>query len=269
MNAVAAIRNALILLLAVVALIGCARPSIPSMPFTSGSASKSLEAELPAYHWVLEEASDRYGYYNPELFAGDTDNIQLNFRDGRISVSGSCNQMGASYSIRGETLSVGDLMQTMMACERPLMVREAAIRNFLRLPLKAKLGGDEALALTLSSGDGSNLVFKGVPTAQTRFGSTGEQIFLEVQPHKAACHHAMIPDYQCLQVREVRYDSNGVQSSAGDWTYLYQEIEGFEHQAGTRYVLRVQRYMVANPRADETSIAYVLDMVVETVRVMN
>ncbi|MNV62517.1 hypothetical protein D3C71_1550660 [compost metagenome] len=74
----------------------------------------------------------------------------------------------------------------------------------------------------------------------------------------------MIPNYQCLMVRERRYNEAGVQQSTQDkWRPLYQSIEGFEHQEGVRTVLRVKRYDWKNPPADAPSKVYVLDMVVE------
>lgn len=74
----------------------------------------------------------------------------------------------------------------------------------------------------------------------------------------------MIPDYQCLQVRERRYDDAGLQLPTRDkWHPLYQSIEGFEHRDGVRTVVRVKQYDWKNPPADAPSTVYVLDLVVE------
>ncbi|KAG0930053.1 hypothetical protein G6F31_017142 [Rhizopus arrhizus] len=99
---------------------------------------------------------------------------------------------------------------------------------------------------------------------RTLYGSAGETIFLEVAAKKAECSHPMIPNYQCLMVRERRYNEAGVQQPTQDkWHPLYQSIEGFEHKDGVRTVLRVKRYDWKNPPADAPSKVYVLDMVVE------
>ena len=45
---------------------------------------------------------------------------------------------------------------------------------------------------------------------------------------------------------------------------FYGDIEGYAHEAGIRNVLRVKRYTIKNPPADGSSLAYVLDMVVES-----
>ena len=43
-----------------------------------------------------------------------------------------------------------------------------------------------------------------------------------------------------------------------------QNIEGYTHEAGIRNVLRVKRFNVKNPPAGAPSVAYVLDIVVES-----
>ena len=107
--------------------------------------------------------------------------------------------------------------------------------------------------------------FAGVATADTRFGGPGERVFLEVASERVACPHAMIPDFQCLHVREVTYDDKGLKvGTPGEFEHFYDSIEGYTHEPGIRNVLRVDRYTVKNPPADASSSAYVLDMVVES-----
>ena len=90
-------------------------------------------------------------------------------------------------------------------------------------------------------------------------------VFLEVAAQTRPCTHPLIPDKQCLQVREIRYDDAGVkQGDDGEFQNFYDAIEGYTHEPGVRNVLRVKRYPVQNPPADASSRAYVLDMVVES-----
>lgn len=94
-------------------------------------------------------------------------------------------------------------------------------------------------------------------------------MFFEVAPQRKACAHpliqdALIPDMQCLQVRKRTYADNGTLASQGEWQPLYQQIEGSTHTPGTRHVLRVKQFSVANPPAGASSVAYVLDRVVES-----
>ena len=110
--------------------------------------------------------------------------------------------------------------------------------------------------------------FEGAPTAATRFGGPAERVFLEVGPETRPCSHPLIPDKQCLQVREVRFDENGLRvGEPGEWQNFFDEIEGYTHQPGVRNVLRIDRYTRANVPADASRYAYVLDMVVESEQV--
>src|SRR3546814_13619506 len=75
----------------------------------------------------------------------------------------------------------------------------------------------------------------------------------------------MMPDYKCLQVREIRYDDSGVKQPPGEWEAFYGDIEGFEFRAGERKVLRLKQFDQPDPvPADASSVAYVLDLVVES-----
>src|SRR3546814_19833264 len=88
---------------------------------------------------------------------------------------------------------------------------------------------------------------------------------MEVAPQRIDCNHPMMPDYKCLQVREIRYDDSGVRQPPGEWAAFYGDIEGFEFRAGERKVLRLKKFDRPEPvPADASSIAYVLAMVVES-----
>ena len=72
-------------------------------------------------------------------------------------------------------------------------------------------------------------------------------------------------DHRCLWVRERKYDANGVAlAPTEDWHFLYQDIEGYTHEAGIRNVVRIHKFDIKNPPADAPSVAYVLDLVVES-----
>ena len=144
-------------------------------------------------------------------------------------------------------------------------LKDAEIGQRLKGDLRATLSGESTEpALELVAQDGSVLKFVGEPTPETLYGSAGETMFLEVAPKRADCSHPMIPRYQCLMVRERRYNDAGVQlPPQEDWHPLYQSIEGYDHRDGVRTVLRVKRYDWKNPPADAPSKVYVLDLVVE------
>lgn len=158
-------------------------------------------------------------------------------------------------------------MQTMMACADPvLMERETTIRGVLEgQPSILVSTPEDTPLLVLTAADGQTLSFTGQPTAQTRYGGPGTLQFLEIAAQTVPCNHPLQPDASCLKARELHYDANGLRDGEpGPWEIMAQSIEGYEHQPGVRHVVRVKRYTVPNPPADGSSIAYVLDMVVES-----
>lgn len=243
-----------------------AEPPAPDPVDAVDAATPAITASrLDAWHWRLEEAVDAGGDRISALFGNPEQPLQLDFSEGRVAVSGGCNRIGGGYSHEGDALRVAQLVQTQMACPQPLMDQDAAIAGLL--------GGDLALAtedsdpprLVLTAADGARLTFTGAPTAETRFGGPGERMFLEVASQRAECSHPLIPDYQCLRVREVAYGEDGLRSGEpGEWQLLYEDIEGFEHQPGVRNVVRVYRYNRDPVPADASSIVYVHDMTVES-----
>ncbi|WP_434728609.1 DUF4377 domain-containing protein [Pseudomonas soli] len=235
----------------------------PSMPATTAPAA--AQPLLSAYYWNLASASDAAGKPNAALATGSERKLRLNFGDQRLNISGGCNNQFGGYSYQDGVLKVQPLASTMMACDKRLMDLDAEIGRLLKGDLRAAFSGEtHAPVLQLTTQDGSVLKFQGEATPETRYGSKGETKFLEVAANTVKCSHPLIPNYQCLQVRERRYDDAGLQLPTQDnWHPLYQSIEGYEHRDGVRTVLRVKQYEWKNPPADASSQVYVLDLVVE------
>ena len=241
-----------------------AMPATSTTPATP--AASDANADLGRYHWRLQDATDASGKRIDALFVQADKPLQLDFADGRVTVANACNRMGGGYSLEGESLAVARMASTMMACADPkLMALDGEIGKRLEGASKFALLANDTPTLTLANGAGDKLVFAGEPTAQTRYGGPGEHIFLEVAAHAKPCSHPLIPDMQCLQVREVKYDDKGLKvGTPGEFGNFYDPIEGYTHEDGVRNVLRVDRYAIENPPADGSSNAYVLDMVVES-----
>lgn len=246
------------------AWLGCSGGTTATTPTTAATQGASAQvdaASLAAQHWHLTDATRADGSRIAELLPRADRPIQLDFTDGHVGVSNACNHMAGSFTLTGDAIRVGDVMATEMACEEPLMRAESAMGGVLR-------GGGtlrfEAGLLVWTTPGADTLRFRGEPTADTRYGGPGEQVFFEVAAQRTDCSHPEMPDYRCLSVRELHYDESWVVASRGEWQPLYQEIEGFTHAPGTRSVLRLRRYTIANPPADGSSVAYVLDMVVES-----
>ncbi len=78
-----------------------------------------------------------------------------------------------------------------------------------------------------------------------------EVLVLEVAPDSIACVGERVG--RCIQVR-----SPGEE----DWRKFYDPIDGFRHEPGVRYTLRVGRREVRNPPADGSAFTYRLIKVI-------
>ena len=267
---------ALLLPLALAACTGTMSTSEPATPATPAApatpvapvapAAPELAAELPRFHWRLQDATAADGSRIEALFARADVPVQLDFDKGRLAVSNTCNRMGGSYALAAGTLTVGRMASTMMACTDPkLMALDGEVGKRLEGALSRALVAGETPQLTLGNAGGDRLVFAGTPTADTVYGGPGERLFLEVAAKTKPCSHPLIPDLQCLQVRELKYDDKGLKvGTPGAFGNFYDSIEGYTHEPGVRNVLRLQRYTRQNVPADASKYAYVLDMVVES-----
>ena len=239
----------------------------PSADATAAPAHAVADtATLGGYHWRLESATDSSGARIDALFPGADHVLTLDFVDGRVSVSGGCNGHGGSYTVGdGGKLDIGQLMSTRKTCAAPLMDADPAIAALLAQAQEVRFEEGTPPRLQLIAADGSTTAWTGEATAEARYGGPGETVFMEVAPQRIACSHPMIPDYQCLQVRQIRYDDNGVKHPPGEWEAFYGDIEGSEFREGERKLLRLKKFTKPDPvPADASSIVYVLDMVVES-----
>jgi heat shock protein HslJ len=225
-----------------------------------------MAGTLPKYHWRLASAVDAQGRPIDALLVRPAQPLTLDFQDGRLAISNTCNRMSGSYTLGGNGVAIGRLASTMMACTDPkLMALDQEVGKRLQGKLGVRLSKGDARQLELKTASGDVLVFASEETAATRHGSAGERVFLEVAAQTAPCSHPMIPNMQCLQVREIKYDEKGLKvGTPGPFGNFYATIEGFTHEPGVRTVLRVDRYTIKNPPADAPSQAFVLDMVVES-----
>ncbi len=230
-----------------------------------GAANPDMAASadtLTAYHWQLEQPR-----------AATAKPVQLTFADQRLMVSGLCNVLGASYNIDGPKMTVQQVVGTLRMCpDQALMKTEQEVGTRLEKVQSWSIAGapaesaDQGPVLTLNFNDGGQWLLKGEPTDESKYASSGETVFLEIQPQLAPCNHPLIPNKQCMKVRTVEYDESGIKQKLGAWELFYSDIEGYQHNAGVRNILRVKRYTLANPPADASRYAYVLDMVVESER---
>lgn len=236
----------------------------PSVSNTSTAPISMNDAStLQAYHWQLEAVSGADQAWYDSGKAALNAPVQWTFhgKEQTVSVSGLCNTVNAAYSTTGQNISFKSGIRTMMACaDSRLMDLENRLATALESVKTWQLSGSAAAPrLVIAFANGSQWSFKGVPTDATRFGSAAEQIFLEIAPNTRSCNDGL-RTRQCLEVRRVSFDANGLRQGAGPWELFYDQIEGFSHDPSLRTVLRVNRYERNNPPADASRYVYVLDM---------
>ncbi|MFH7765299.1 DUF4377 domain-containing protein [Acinetobacter sp. BSP-28] len=192
--------------------------------------------------------------------------LVLNFDDkGRLSIATSCNGMGGSWKVENNQIVTGPLMATQMACPEASMQQESIAKDLFndrKAPFVLNLNDPQQPTLTLISATGQKYVFTGKMTPETKYNSQAETIFLEIAPETKSC--TGVAPQTCLQVREVKYAENGVKTQVDkDWTLFYDKIEGFTHTPNERQIIRVKRYEIKHPAADQSKYAYIHDMTVE------
>lgn len=252
------------------ALAACAGPGSSDKPATPPVGSQQAQpadaaAQLPRHHWALQDARASDGTRIDALFAREDKPLTLDFADGRVTVRNACNGIGGSYAVQGATLTFGPMIGTMMACADPrLTALDGAVTSRLNGKARFALEAGAPPSLRLTTANGDVLTFAGEETAEAQYGGPGKQVYLEVAPQRVACNHPLIPNHQCLNVREIVYGDNGVKTSTGPWHPLYEEIQGYDFRPGVRNVLRLKQYTRRNVPADASANVYVLDMVVES-----
>lgn len=172
-------------------------------------------------------------------------------REGRVSGFGGCNRyVGEFRSDGAQALAIDGLASTRMACAPESMALE---QNFLRSLASIVSAVPEPLAqprhLVLVVDDGDVLSFSRRASALQEEGNK-RQIYLD--DHKVNC--TGVARQTCYRVRN---------SKDAPWQLFYGEIDGFEFQPGTSYLLRINEIQVEHPPADAPSVRWVLDGVLE------
>ncbi len=220
---------------------------------------------LESHHWRLHSAIDGQNQRIAALSPRETRPIVLGFAGDRMSIQGGCNQRGGRYRITAPSqLEVDRMISTMMACEPELMQADAALSSLFAKPLQIEVINGASPQLRLVSASNETVVFTGSLTREAQFGPP-TIVFLEVAPKRVTCSRPLSVGAQCLQVRQLHFDQQGLRvGKPGEWQPLYEDIEGFTHTDGIRNVLRVKRFNQAPPPAGAAATFYVLDLIVES-----
>jgi len=253
---------------------------------TEMSNEEQMIVNLTNYRWTLMSANDK-GAQPLNMLLDIKDQVRLSFSqyqgENSLNYSVGCNTMSAGYQLQGQTLTIEDGMSTKMSCGEldkaenqlnQLMQGESQLT--LVLDANVENGSAESATtesykpvLTQITSDASTLVWEGKLTSQAKYNGKGETIFWAVNAKKAPCEDN--GSEQCLQVKPIVYDDQGIKSSEGKWEAFKGEIDGYQHDGKHDEVIRLQRYQLDNSetadnvnRDDSEEYAYVLDAVIES-----
>jgi heat shock protein HslJ len=235
----------------------------PPEPVTT--TRDGLVQTLERYRWSLESATDSQNRVLEALSPRKGHPVVFDFSGTRLSIQGSCNRMMGTYRINAaQQLAVDGTASTNMACAPALMQADAVLSGVLAKPMQVELDNGPKPTLRLVSTSNETLTLTGQATPEALYGP-GALIFLEVSAHPVACTDPPPPNTRCLQVRERRFDAQGLNIGVpGEWRTLHESIEGFTHREGERNVLRVKRFNRTPARPGASSTLYVLDLIIET-----
>lgn len=225
--------------------------------------------QLQAYNWTQINVIGADGNNAPAFTSKQGGPVVLQFDSNSMMVGGLCNNMVAQYALNGDAMQVSSPGATMKACmDQDLMKYEhevgqslSSIKNWNVISTTAT---DAAPILVLTFADGSKWRLKGDETAATKYGVEPTLVFLEVEPEKVSCVSGAAGQQECLKVREITYNEQGIATQAGPWVLYYGDIKGFSFTPGTRHILRVNRYPLKNVPADSANFVDELDMVVQS-----
>lgn len=197
--------------------------------------------------------------------------VQLDFytANDTLHVYGGCNHLSTAYrsnvthhvSDEMLTIKTQSVASTMMTCDTALMKQEqglAAWFSHQKFSILIQPDAQQPHLLLTAANDGKLLELVGHATAEQRYGSEAHIMFLEIAPAKALCMDIKLRN--CLRVREVFYDTQGIKTGFGQWFVLNQHIENY-HADGRRAIVRVKKFSSSAPNT--TPENYVLDMLVE------
>jgi len=233
------------------------------------TAQEKLTTTLSHHRWTLVSAVDANEQPVAE-FANINSQVTLAFNQYQgqdtLSYSVGCNTISAGYQLKGHTLTTEEGMSTKMSCGE-LDLAENTLNTLMQGSSEFKIDQGDNLVLTQFTDDDVTLVWNGRLTAQAKYNSKGETVFWAVNSETVPCEASN--SEQCLQVKPITYNDQGIKTHEGQWRVFVGEIDGYQHDSKHEEVLRLQRYQIninelpEDDTADE-QYAYILDAVIES-----
>lgn len=233
------------------------------------TAEEQLGTELSRHRWKLLSATDAAKKPVSALM-NIKDQVTLSFNQYQgqdtLSYSVGCNTISAAYQLKSQTLTTEDGMSTKMSCGE-LDSAESQLNTLMQGSSQLQITTGENPTLTQVTGDAVTLIWRGRLTSQAKYNSKGETVFWAVSAKKVPCE--VNGSKQCLQVKPITYNDQGIKTSEGDWAPFIGEIDGYQHDGAHEEVLRLQRFQldsseVSADSTEDEQYAYLLDAVIES-----
>ena len=204
------------------------------------------EQTLNHFKWSVREASDAQGRLLADF--SKNPNVQLQFKDGLLAVSGGCNNFSTSYQLdsQNSNISLGRVAGTMMSCAPELMAQDEAIEkvvNNTKLHIELTEKDDGELNLMMKNKQGDHLLLVAPASYYTRArNSYGPPriVFWEIRNAKP-CKPVQGEEF-CPVIREITYDDQGNKIKKDKWSPLWVRIMGWKFNPRERQVLRLKIY---------------------------
>lgn len=195
--------------------------------------------------------------------------FDISFDQERVSVQGLCNQLGGSYRVDGDAITISQMMSTRKLCsDEALMALENYVGQIMPAAEKWQVEGVDQAQLAQSTPtldllftNGMRWQLEGTPTAETKYGQEAVIEFLQVDPQLQQCTDGQ---EDCLKVRKLSYDDQGIHTETGPWQLINKDqLEGYELDPNYRNIIRVKRFTEQGAEGEGRPI-YIHDMTVET-----
>lgn len=142
---------------------------------------------LDAFHWQLTDATNHRGQRLDYLFVQPSKPVQVDFKVNRFTISNTCNVMSGNYLLNENMVTFSDMVSTRMLCAPQLNTLEQQVAAQFQKKANIDIYLSAAPVMKLRFTDGNTLTFTGRPTAEVRYGGTGETIFRESLHRPVAC----------------------------------------------------------------------------------
>lgn len=233
-------------------------------PVAPEPASVQANLALHDFQWRLAQVLDGQQQDVTQVPTDLLDSergIQLRFIDQRLLIEGLCNHLSAAYQQQGDRLSLSHPVSTMKACpDSALMAAEHYLAAQLPRLNHYHFDGNHQ-QLHLQFDDQTQWQLRGERTLESRYGEP-EVLFYEIDAALRPCQHPLMADQRCYYARQVHYNEQGIKTGEDAWALFSSPIEGYQHSEDSHTIIRLKRYTVAEPAADQAGYRYVLDMVV-------